>query len=94
MSLISDTRAAINIIEERNKKIVELEEKLKIAKDALEFYADKNNWTIQEDYEGYVNGGFIDSEDIERPEKIENTWTGYEYGGKKAREALEKLPTI
>ncbi len=29
MSLISDTRAAINIIEERNKKIAELEEKLK-----------------------------------------------------------------
>jgi hypothetical protein len=57
---------------------------------ALNFYAAKENWTIQEDYDGYINEGFIVSEDIECPPKNPNTWSGYGYGGRRAREALKK----
>lgn len=60
---------------ETDKKIKELEEKLKIAKEALGFYADENNWYITTADKG-----------VPVPHcPTSNDW------GDKAREALEKI---
>lgn len=64
---------------------------LQKAVEMAEFYANKDNWTINEDYDGFIHEGWITSEDIEYPPKIPNTFSGYGYGGKKAREFLLSL---
>lgn len=64
---------------------------LQKAVEMAEFYANKDNWTINEDYDGFIHEGWITSEDIEYPPKIPNTFSGYGYGGKKAREFLTNV---
>jgi len=78
-------------IEELKKQVVDLERKLEIAVDALAFYADKDNWTITEDYDGYIIEGLLIYEDIEDPPKLGRTWTNYGVGGKRARQALKEI---
>lgn len=70
-------------------KLEKAEAEIKRLRNALEFYASKENWTITEDYNGYVVEGFIVEDDIEYPPKIPNTWNGYGWGGKRARQALK-----
>lgn len=68
-----------------------LAESVEILLEALDFYANKESWTINEDYDGYINEGWIDLDDVEYPEKIKNTFSGYGYGGKRARAATKKV---
>lgn len=69
----------------KNKKIKELEEKLNVAREALEFYGDGGNWFGVEDYNGDYVSGKINERDI----VYDSTFNGQ--GGKRAIEALEKI---
>jgi hypothetical protein len=73
-----------NLVSNQLSIILELESQLKIAKEALGFYADKANW--QSDDSNFSD--FINSIDLQefRPNK-----KAQYIGGKLARETLEKL---
>lgn len=62
------------------QKVRELEEKLKIAKEALKQYADKGNWQDCLYWNGYMEDSFV----VEKGQFGENGYTV-------AEEALEKI---
>lgn len=90
---------SLAIIKEKQRSIAELSSikrnlehknfKLKKERDlyreALEFYADRLNWSVSEDHCGYLVEGVIDSSDTDKPEG-----SFLEHGGKRARQALKE----
>lgn len=62
------------------EKCEKLEEKLKIAKEALKQYADKGNWQDCLDWNGYMEDSFV----VEKGQFGENGYTV-------AEDALEKI---
>lgn len=54
-------------------------------REALEFYARREHWGCEEDYQGFVVYGIIDIDDQEKIKDLGH----FEYGGKRARKALE-----
>jgi len=89
-SIEMDIRLATAFAKRLDEAAERYEAEMQRLVEALKFYADKENWTITEDYEGYVVEGFIIGSDIENPPKTPNTWNGYGWGGKLARQALEQ----
>ncbi len=66
-------------------------EKIAILKEALKYYADKTNWSIVEDYDGYIVEGLISYDDVEEPKRHPGAWSGYGHGGLRARRTLENI---
>lgn len=66
---------------ELNEKITKLEAENLRLREALEFYADKNNWSFSYDMNGYE-----DHEQITNDSETLSPYMGY--GGKRARKAL------
>lgn len=82
------------ILSEENTK---LREQLRIAKDALGFYADKNNWaerwrdSVDEESCGDVNDIIVESDIDLEDEGSGPVWT---YGGKRARETMKEIEAV
>lgn len=69
------------------KEIEELKQKLAECEEALRFYGDKENWSRDEDYDGYDISGIIKSCDNEIIDKSKDL--NY-HGGKRARQYFSK----
>lgn len=83
-------RAYAILLEASNKKIAELEEKLAIAIEALEFYADGDNWGHIDPYKNdyrIIDKTDIGKGDFQISENVDDNYVG----GLKAREALEEI---
>lgn len=77
----------IDVIKVLQKENESLKAKLKIVTEALEFYADINNWTQRDDY--YTSRSFIDESDVKKGWNDEVGFTT-KVGGVRARQALEE----
>lgn len=69
----------------------ECEEKFDKAKKALEFYGNRESWTVVEDYDGIVCPGLIAYEDIFYPDIKGPNKFELPYGGKLARKTLREI---
>lgn len=84
---LKEQMAIIEYVDYQASKINQLEEKLKVAIEALKFYGDKENWCGFDEEQGFIwLNSFVSS-----PQDYENLEGTVMTAGRKAREALAKL---
>lgn len=87
MQVYSTNTACINTVtvDSLQAELTSLKAKYQKAVETLKFYGDKNNWTCEVGWDGYLVSGVISSTDNETFE------ASFDYGGKLARQTLAEI---